>query len=242
MASAGRILIMPKGKYNAETEYEMLDLVEHNNRAWIAKKDCVGIEPSDTNKEYWHDMFDKGLAYLPLIGGEVTGSIIANQSAGDALFAKRTIDGVKYENSIGGASTLTINGENVADFTFREEGVSRAQLLYNEKGVAFVDKVNFPSSGGVYLLYGEHNKPYKAYDGNKIADGRTINTGGIGKALLVWSNYGAALVTPVGAFCFRGTAVSSLPAAECYYDGGNLTINTTSDFLNGNYTYHCKCL
>ena len=241
MASAGRILIKPKGKYNAETQYEMLDLVEHNNRAWLAKKTCVGIEPSDANNEHWHDMFDKALAYLPLTGGAVTGKIIAKEG-GDALYAKRDIDGVEYEQSIGGVSTLTINGANVADLTFREDGVNRAQLIYNEKGVAFVDKVNYPASGGVYLLYGEHNKPYKTYDGNKIADGRTINTGGMGKALLVWSNYGAALVTPVGAFCFRGTAVSSLPAAECYYDGGNLTINTTSDFLNGNFTYHCKCL
>ena len=58
MASAGRILIMPKGDYNAETQYEMLDLVYHNGTSWLAKKTAVGIEPSEANKEYWQNMFD----------------------------------------------------------------------------------------------------------------------------------------------------------------------------------------
>lgn len=58
MASAGRILIMPKGDWNAETEYEMLDLVCHNGTAWLAKKTSVGIEPSVDNAEYWMLMFD----------------------------------------------------------------------------------------------------------------------------------------------------------------------------------------
>lgn len=58
MASAGRILILPKGEYNSSTTYEMLDLVNHNGKSWLAKKTSVGIEPSDANSEYWQDMFD----------------------------------------------------------------------------------------------------------------------------------------------------------------------------------------
>ena len=56
MASAGRILIIPKGNYNAETEYEMLDLVSHSGASWLAKKIAKGIEPSDANAEYWFKM------------------------------------------------------------------------------------------------------------------------------------------------------------------------------------------
>ena len=55
MATAGRILIMPKGTWNAETTYENLDMVAHSGRAWLAKKVSVGIEPSDANAEFWHD-------------------------------------------------------------------------------------------------------------------------------------------------------------------------------------------
>lgn len=53
MASAGRILIMPKGNWDANTEYEMLDLVFAKNTSWLAKKNSVGIEPSVENAEYW---------------------------------------------------------------------------------------------------------------------------------------------------------------------------------------------
>lgn len=56
MASAGRILIMPRGEYVKDTVYEMLDLVRHNNQAWIAKKTVTGIEPSADNSEYWHSL------------------------------------------------------------------------------------------------------------------------------------------------------------------------------------------
>ena len=76
MTSAGRILIMPKGDYNAETTYEMLDLVSHNGTSWIAKKDVVGIEPSDANAEHWHNMFDMSPTdYLRATGGTLTGDV-----------------------------------------------------------------------------------------------------------------------------------------------------------------------
>ena len=58
MISAGRILIMPKGDWNAEAEYGMLDLVKHNGTSWLAKKESIGIEPSNDNSEYWQNMFE----------------------------------------------------------------------------------------------------------------------------------------------------------------------------------------
>ena len=58
MATAGRILIMPKGAYDASATYKMLDMVGYNGTSWLAKKTVVGIEPSDANSEYWHKMFD----------------------------------------------------------------------------------------------------------------------------------------------------------------------------------------
>lgn len=58
MASAGRILIIPRGEYDATTQYEMLDLVSFNGSSWLAKKDVLGIEPSTDNSEYWFDFGD----------------------------------------------------------------------------------------------------------------------------------------------------------------------------------------
>lgn len=58
MTTAGRILIMPKGDYNAETEYEMLDLVRHNGTSWLCKTSCQNKEPTSANSEYWQSIFD----------------------------------------------------------------------------------------------------------------------------------------------------------------------------------------
>lgn len=58
MASAGRILIMPKGDYKAETQYEMLDLVKHNGKLWLAKEAVVGIEPTNESDSPWFNMLD----------------------------------------------------------------------------------------------------------------------------------------------------------------------------------------
>lgn len=78
MASAGRILIMPKGAYDASKTYEMLDLVSHNGTSWLAKKTVNGVEPSEANSEYWQNMFsiDLGNGDISNIGdGSVNGAI-----------------------------------------------------------------------------------------------------------------------------------------------------------------------
>lgn len=62
MASAGRILIMPKGDWKAETQYEMLDLVYHNGTSWIARTNVApGIVPSNETKDYWQKMAQSGV-------------------------------------------------------------------------------------------------------------------------------------------------------------------------------------
>lgn len=53
MASAGRILIIPKGEWEEEKEYKMLDLVTHKGNAFLSKKTSLGIEPTTKNEEYW---------------------------------------------------------------------------------------------------------------------------------------------------------------------------------------------
>ena len=58
MISAGRVLIKPRGEWNAETTYHMLDLVNHKGYAWLSKRTVIGIEPTNANAEYWHNMLD----------------------------------------------------------------------------------------------------------------------------------------------------------------------------------------
>ena len=58
MTSAGRILIMPKGKYDPNVTYEGLDLVFHNGVSWLAKKTVIGVEPSVSNDGYWFKLIE----------------------------------------------------------------------------------------------------------------------------------------------------------------------------------------
>lgn len=57
MTSAGRILIMPKGEWKSETEYDRLDLVRHKGSCWISKTNSLGVEPGTDSEEFWMDMF-----------------------------------------------------------------------------------------------------------------------------------------------------------------------------------------
>ena len=85
---AGRILIMPRGTYDANATYEMLDLVMYNNASWLAKKTATGIEP--TNDEYWHKMAD-GVELVTNLTTEVEGKAL-DASMGKVL--KDLIDAV----------------------------------------------------------------------------------------------------------------------------------------------------
>lgn len=58
MGDAGRILIIPRGNYDANIEYEMLDLVFNGGTSWLAKKNSKGIAPTDENSENWMKVFD----------------------------------------------------------------------------------------------------------------------------------------------------------------------------------------
>lgn len=76
MADAGRILIIPRGDYNANSTYEKLDLVKHKGTSWLAKKNATGVEPSEG--EYWQDVFDMELV-----------NNLTTEEAGHALDARQ---------------------------------------------------------------------------------------------------------------------------------------------------------
>ena len=59
-ASAGRVLLIPKGDWNARTTYTGLDWVRHNGAAWVCKNTCTGIEPTEANSDNWQIMSRDG--------------------------------------------------------------------------------------------------------------------------------------------------------------------------------------
>lgn len=77
MANAGRILIMPQGKYDSNKMYEMLDMVSHGGKGWICKQHCLGVEPTDENNEFWAECID--------VSGDVVGYHASETFGADAL-------------------------------------------------------------------------------------------------------------------------------------------------------------
>jgi len=55
-ASAGKVLLTPKGDYNASTTYSILDWVRYNGAVYVAKQTTTGNLPTDTT--YWSLMLN----------------------------------------------------------------------------------------------------------------------------------------------------------------------------------------
>ena len=58
--SAGRVLLIPKGDWNAEATYTGLDWVRHNGSAWVCKNTCTNVEPTEENSDNWQIMARDG--------------------------------------------------------------------------------------------------------------------------------------------------------------------------------------
>lgn len=82
MISAGRVLIVPRGEWDENTTYHMLDLVNRNGYAYLAKRTVIGIEPSDDYPDYWHNMLDINKIVKDAIAGTLA------EDVGDILEAR----------------------------------------------------------------------------------------------------------------------------------------------------------
>lgn len=79
MISAGRVLLMPKGEYDAATTYELLDLVSYQNSSYIAKGTTTGHLPTDST--YWQlSAYGGNIANLTGNFAEIEASTVAQAS------------------------------------------------------------------------------------------------------------------------------------------------------------------
>ena len=97
MATAGRILIVPRGDFSASTTYEMLDLVNYNSATWLAKKTSVGIAPSEASSEYWFRMQGSVIQNPTQIANNLTTT--ASGYALDARQGKALMDSITSTNT-----------------------------------------------------------------------------------------------------------------------------------------------
>lgn len=115
MTDAGRIMIIPKGKYNASTTYERLDAVTYNGQGFIALKTVSMVTPTDdgTNWKLYVDNADINVSDLaPTF---TVASARENINSGEkmsTLFSKvkkyfTDIKGHAYKDLVTNATTTT---------------------------------------------------------------------------------------------------------------------------------------
>ena len=113
MVSAGRVLLMPKGEYNAATTYQLLDIVSYNGSSYIAKGETTGNLP--TNTTYWQ---------LSAYGGDA-----ANVSANFA-----TVETTAYASQHYDVGNLLINASSQLCEVTTEILQGDEIILYPETG------------------------------------------------------------------------------------------------------------
>ena len=96
-ASAGRVLLISKGDWNAQATYTGLDWVRHNGAAWVCKNTCTNIEPNEANSDNWQMMARDG--------DGVTADTAMSDSSTNAVQNKVIKSYV--DNSITGISDMT---------------------------------------------------------------------------------------------------------------------------------------
>ena len=139
MASAGRILIMPKGNYDSSATYEKLDMVRYNGTSWLAKKTSVGIEPSDANSEYWHDLFGKP---LNSISGELTvngAGVLGANNAYTSLSAKKDDNNMRFVRVMN--QLYSDDTHYSAQFVEVKDGQESAYTLFGEHNIDYLKQL-----------------------------------------------------------------------------------------------------
>lgn len=97
-----------------------------------------------------------------------------------------------------------------------------------------------------YPILHTGNKPSGSYTGNGDATSRTIETGGIGRAVLIWStesNANMVLLGPVGGIAKSTSGVVAIGWSHASVFNNNIVLSTTDERLNANgVTYNYQVL
>ena len=96
-----------------------------------------------------------------------------------------------------------------------------------------------------FVIHGAHNKPTGSYTGNGDATSRTIDTGGIGRCIMVNSTNGAAILSDGPAFVLSSgaLALSGVAWRDAHFANGIITLATNNEMINANgVTYHYQVL
>ena len=161
---------------------------------------------------------------------------IVNITSGGIMFwanQKATISAAKLE--LGTVQTLAHQDENgnwVLNDPPPDKGMELLRCIQStaDSGDGYANKVILHTG----------SKPSGSYTGNGSEAARTIETGGLGSVVLVFSSYGFAILTPSGAIARNGGVVVT---SNNSFLNGVITLATTDSNFNANgTTYYYQVL
>lgn len=112
--------------------------------------------------------------------------------------------------------------------------------LFDGNTLELVDLI----AGTYKSIFHTGNKPSGGYTGNGSATARTIDTGGIGEAIIIYSGYGIAIVTRRVTLIADGSGAKAVASSGIgAFSAGTLTLLTTDTVINANgVTYYYQVL
>lgn len=128
--SAGRVLMLPKGNYDATTTYEFLDAVYYSGSTYICKQQTTGHAPTDTT--YWQ-LMAQGTQSAQIAGNYYgtcdTASATANKvvtvpASENFVLQIGDIVGVRFTNTnTANNPTLNVNNSGAKPIYYNDDAV-----------------------------------------------------------------------------------------------------------------------
>lgn len=145
-AVAGRVMPLPRGAYNPNTQYHILDIVTYSNAAYIALQTTQGNAP--TNTTYWQKLVDSATELAQLSDIDITNiqngqTLIYNSTTG--MFENGTIDLTNKADRVSGATNGNFAGLNV-NGNLTDSGKKASDFVLST-AVGTAAAKNVPSSG-----------------------------------------------------------------------------------------------
>lgn len=169
-AVAGRVMPLPRGAYNANTQYHILDIVTYSNAAYIALQTTQGNLP--TNTTYWQKLVDSATELAQLSDVLITNiqngqTLIYNSTTG--MLENGSIDVSGKADRVVSATNGNFAGLN-ANGNLTDSGKKASDFVLST-AVGTAAAKNVPSSGNASST--------QVVMGNdtRLSDSRTANGG-----------------------------------------------------------------
>lgn len=108
MPIAGKVMPRPMGDYNPATIYGVLDIVNHDERPWMCRKDNTqNVEPTVLNTDNWQMLFDVDVTNADTLDG-FDSSYFGTKEVQDSLVSECDDLTAKCESIKTGINTITM--------------------------------------------------------------------------------------------------------------------------------------